>query len=425
MLRIPPTSITLSDRDLDEHFHYIDRLQNLRAKGFHKNQILQLYEQQQESLRNQENDDDHNSERTPSCGSVAATQENTDIEDAPATKITSGTSIPLAEPMLMMSASTVRKSSLLRFTQNAASDSPESASGPDVDPTQFMVLPNSRLRTYRPRSETYQWLESEADDDLTAGSLSLRQFSALSIQISPSSLRAEAPPFTPPNLPPPFASSPRASSRYSLPARSRDTTPESIANYALYPRSTPNGAMTPSSDLQLLIQPDSAAASARSPPSTPPRRSSLAYQLLSSDSGSPASSIQLPEPPVTPIRSNQPPQTVPRTYHGHGGPSSLLQIYDDRVSPTQQPQTPADISRHQIVTGREAAYTAPPGSIGRTGRVISNTSPTVRARELHSRWTREYRRARHVEHEQRNEQRPGRASWRDELDLDRVGEENE
>ncbi len=307
-----------------------------------------------------------------------------------------------------MTASNVRKSSLLRFAQNAESDSGESAGIPDVDPSGFPEPPNALSKTYRARSQTYAWIQSEADSEDVTGSPPVDQMSALSIQSSPPLLRAEARTFISRDLPPPFGSCPRTSSVYSLPVRSRDATPQSAA--------------TSSSDRRILIQPSNEAITPRVPPSTPPRRSSLAYQLLSSNSNSPASSVQLPEAPVTPTRPSQP-RTVPRTYHGHGGPP--LRIYDDRVSPTGQPQTPADLSRQLGPTHHDAAYTAPPGIMGRRGRAVSNTSPAVRARDLHTRWTREYRRGFQVEHEQRNGQRPGRALWRDELDFDRVGEENE
>ncbi len=91
MLRIPPTSIALSERDLDEHFYYIGRLQNLRREGFRKEQIQQLYEQQQKSLRNRENDNDYSSERAPSYGSQgdppsSPRSEDSDTRGAPAMK---------------------------------------------------------------------------------------------------------------------------------------------------------------------------------------------------------------------------------------------------------------------------------------------------------------------------------------------------
>jgi hypothetical protein len=289
----------------------------------------------------------------------------------------------------------VRHSSLLRFAQNA--ESPDDASTTDV-------------MTYKPRSQTFPWVESEADDELPSGSTTLQypvnELANLAIGRPPTPcipskskistpLRAEAREFTPLALPSPIGS---LNSRVS----------SQLEYQAEIPRITPT-----------LIT--------RRPPTTPPRRSSLANPPIASSghlSNPVSSSISLPAPlPATPspVRIRQPTHTEPRTYHGYGGPSRLS-IYNDHLPPTQQPQTPADLARRPILTDRDTAYTAPPGSVGRR-RVISNeTSPTTRGHELRARWTREYQRAEIVERER--EQRTRGTLWLDEWAADRVGEEN-
>ena len=56
MLRIRPTSIGLSERDIEVHFHQINLYRTLRRQGYSKTQIQHLYDTQQQIKRNQEND---------------------------------------------------------------------------------------------------------------------------------------------------------------------------------------------------------------------------------------------------------------------------------------------------------------------------------------------------------------------------------
>jgi hypothetical protein len=55
MLRIRPTSIGLSERDIDVHFHQINLYRTLRREGYSKEQIQHFYETQQQIKRGQEN----------------------------------------------------------------------------------------------------------------------------------------------------------------------------------------------------------------------------------------------------------------------------------------------------------------------------------------------------------------------------------
>jgi len=56
MLRIPPSSIGLSERDIDLHFHQINLYRTLRRKGYSNKQIQHLYDTQQQIKRDQENE---------------------------------------------------------------------------------------------------------------------------------------------------------------------------------------------------------------------------------------------------------------------------------------------------------------------------------------------------------------------------------
>ena len=56
MLRIRPTSVGLSERDIEVHFHQINWYQTLYRQGYSKTQIQHWYDTQQQIKRNQEND---------------------------------------------------------------------------------------------------------------------------------------------------------------------------------------------------------------------------------------------------------------------------------------------------------------------------------------------------------------------------------
>jgi hypothetical protein len=56
MLRIRPTSIGLSERDIDLHFHQINLYRTLRRNGYSKQQIQHFYDTQQQIKRDEENE---------------------------------------------------------------------------------------------------------------------------------------------------------------------------------------------------------------------------------------------------------------------------------------------------------------------------------------------------------------------------------
>lgn len=321
--------------------------------------------------------------------------------------VSSPESSPAQGPVLYRH-STVRHGSLLRFGQTITPESPGGASTTKVDRFSLPSPPKSHVVTYRPRSQTCTGVESEADDETEPGTPPFQYpvdgLANLSIGCPPTPylrpmctpLRAEAREFAPLALPPPMGSiTSQASSQTECQAEIARITPTLVT---------------------------------RGPPITPLRRSSLANQVVPSSSqvSSPSSSpVSLPAPlPATPglVRPRSRTHTEPRTHRGYSN-LSRLSIYNDHVSPTRQPQTPADLVRRPILTDRDTMYTALPGSVGRSQRVISNESPT-RRRELWVRWTREYERAEAVERGRVNRQRAERIFWLDEWAADRVGEEN-
>jgi hypothetical protein len=324
--------------------------------------------------------------------------------------VSSPESSPALGPVLYRH-SKVRHSSLLRFGQTITPESSDGASTTEADPVPLPESSKPRVVTYRPRSQTFPRVESEADNETEPGTPPFQypvdELANLSIgrpptpYIRPMSkgctpLRVEAREFSPLALPSPIGSiTSQASSQTEYQAEIARITPSLVT---------------------------------RGPQITPLRRSSLANQLISSSSqvSSPSSS---PVPLMAPLLATPSPvhprprtQTESRTHKGCSNPSRLS-IYNDYISPTQQPQTPADLACEPILTNRDTMYTAPPGSVVQSQRVVSNENPT-RRREMWARRTREYERAEAVEHGRVNRQRAERTSWRDEWAADRVGEEN-
>jgi hypothetical protein len=306
----------------------------------------------------------------------------------------------------------VRHSSLLRFAQNA--ESLEDVSSSEAELPEFPESPRSpklHLVTYRSRSQTYPWVESEADDELPSGGSAKHQYPV--DELANLAIGQPQTPYIPPK------------SKYSTPlsAEAREFTPLELPSR----NGSPNSQVSAQFDYQAEIPRITPTLIASGPPITPPRRSSLANQLRSSSnypsyltSSSASLPAALPATP-SPVRIHQPTQTEPRSYHAYGG-HPRLSIFNDQLPSTQQPQTPADLARRPILTDRDTAYTAPPGIVGRRRAPSHDTSPTTRGRELRARWTREYQRAEIIERGREERMEP--TLWLDEWAADRVGEEN-
>jgi len=340
-----------------------------------------------------------------------------------------------------------RQSSLLRFAQRVSSDTSSSPSDPD--PT--VVL---QPRTYRQRTETYSYEQSEADSEYSEGTyLEDEQIINFLSQLeldsptddarvdeeeiinvmpgagldnplvndraerpswgrSPSGLRAEAATFVPMNIPPPFSSTPRrVSSQASMPFSAQSST-LSNDNYEIRERST--------SLLPQFPQPPPRTSSLvgfqRSPedmPSSPPEASSPWIPSLPSQS---AGFSQLPSPTLPPQLPTTPSpahgavwiRTEPRRDRQHYSylDGQALPVYNDSLPASSQPQTPADVARRRLITEYDATYTAPPGMIqNRADRLhggftaderdprLGERSPIVRAMEIRGRMNREIARS--------------------------------
>lgn len=306
-----------------------------------------------------------------------------------------------------------------------------------ADISELERSPRTRTMTYRPRSQTYPWVQSEADDPkdpLPPDSLGdasdsiqsshgglrftateaqqisinridyppriVRPTSVIRVEPSPagttiitshrqisssSPLRGEAEDFVPLKLPSPFSATRRVSSGlHSLPSSIRNTS-LSIIQHETHARSSPNLAVsTPprSSSIGSITRHLGSCFAASSPdrdfPSSPPRFGD------SERSPEPSRSRRAPATPThrghETFRETQP-RALPKTPRTQArlqqtdGPGT---VYDDRVPAYLQPKTPADLARGFHVTNREAAYTAPPGRTSRTPATTFQTflSPT-------------------------------------------------
>ena len=161
----------------------------------------------------------------------------------------------------------------------------------------------------------------------------------------------------------------------------------------------------------------------------------------------------------TPVRGPRTASTELQNQRPDSLDGTSFQVYDDSLPRSVQPQTPADLTIRTVVTEHDAAYTAPPGVVRsnmrsrlRSGRnemvEPGEQSPTARAMGMRERRERELMRsvraegmrlerlrqqdreriARGLDGNDDDSDGPGpaivRDAWRDDLEGDRVGEEN-
>ena len=264
----------------------------------------------------------------------------------------------------------VRQSSMLRFAQTAASQSSDmtetdNRSSPiaaeyEHERIGVLCLPPRRLRSYRPRSRSYSFVQSEADTESDSNHSEAKDCQAVHSSYS--------------KTPQEPSSSPRDSS----PSLFSGT--HCVDSLPIRRRVTPMSqkvVQSPKSESDLESSHDDFAS--RGGPSTPSSRDSELRVLLSHDIPSDRRSEDPLSGPHTPSNTKYSPNrlvdSLPLTSSAPPPPSrrgDALHIYDDRLSALAQPQTPADISRHAHVTPYQAAYTAPPGQ----GRTLVN--PRIR-----------------------------------------------
>jgi hypothetical protein len=487
MLRPTPTCLSLSPQDISSHLQQIDMYHGLLKQGFKKNDVIRYLRDHQtaNSLQRATSDSTESEvecapstvdlmlkasppEKPSSSPHSRASSKDFDkdkdnlLEEFQKTELSpSDISLPTAHRHAP------RQSSLLRFAK-AVSPSP---SVPSDDANTINSLPGVPARTYRPRTDTYSYVESEfSEADLEGGVRRLHIGSSLedttissviSRQRSVSPMRAEAEVFVP-------------QSQQKLEHKQCQSSQSGSQVDDTRPGSSP---LVSANQLSLIIfQPRRSSLSASG------EDTSLLAQRFPSSPPSPSSQSQedslsaLPPPPLTPTpaRVLHSALTEPRRHTPQYLDGSSFVVYNDALPSQDQPQTPAELARHQIVTEHEAAYTAPVGVMRTPLRLRQSEetepgeqSPTQRMMGLRERRARELMRSvraeglrlerirrldrqrldrdvterptstvRGIDGEEdfrTNEQDaiqdgPGPAleeeQWRDDLEIDRVGDEN-
>jgi hypothetical protein len=494
MIRLPPTSIFLSENDIQFHIQQLEIYHGLLKQGFSKEDISRYLEdyrkntlQETEPLtqieatrapstldfacrdkketpslesfraRGKDKETSRSSVSFEPCTSdedaselFASSDIGTNLNDTEEDSGDENQSVsPVAmPPKIHLNKHAPRQSSLLRFSTAVSPDHQSNTSQLSQTP---QMTASIRTRRYRPRSQTYPYLSSEREQSSGATSEPLTErIARLSLEESGLSERTSTSSSDGLSLPPPppFLNTLRRRPTFAA-LRSSIGRPGSPEEH-LGNSSAPNdllstGTLLHPLDPQIDI------------PSSPP-----VHNSSSSDVSTPLPArLGSPDWPATPIPSRRPSASA-QTESGDHGPRYLdgsgFSVYNDALPATSQPQTPADMSRTRLITERDAAYTAPPGMI-RFGsfsitprepsefeRNFGEQSPTLRAINMRERRSRELWRSMRAESARMRRNRlredalfdettPGNPRarrrhreldepWRDELDADRVGEEN-
>ena len=407
MLRLPATSIDLSEQDVSFHLHQIDIYHGLLKQGFKKADVIRYIRDHNKAKETRAAEThiflapstvdlalsntgsqvthvspppsgDAKSALTPNESGVAedSTPSPVDLLWKPAER---NTSHDLGHAP--------RKSSMLRFSEVASSSASEEAESP----VHFPRTPRSAI-TYRPRTDTYSYNESDVFDSDVLDTKTSEAGDGID---SPgrSELRADAEAFVPGRAP-----------------RSEGTA------FTIYEDDT--------AEDMFLITPENPEGSSSLQPlfTTPPRQARITTRVVQSASRS-------------------------RQLDGH------FSVYNDAAPSLTQPETPADLERNsRASTAYSMAFTAPPGRVRSPGSQRHRTmvyedagsqTPTARAIFMRERRARELRRGIQVEtarldrlrlsdtSEDRENAGPADASdtdvavdWRNDLEADRVGDEN-
>ncbi|KIW66239.1 hypothetical protein PV04_08439 [Phialophora macrospora] len=500
MIRLPATSISLSERDIDFHLRQAELYYGLRKQGFKKEDVIRYLKDYREATAQTVSQDTHGFNlSTPSTVELSSGRPHSsstsdgDLPEPPkrgsiqshsvAPTSTSpipfpdfpsdlsepqsetgphinhrnqnvdgdgdGTVSPLSMPPLIhTNQHAPRKSSLLRFAQAA---SPERLSADTEDrKASSPVVKIPQAKKYRRRSTTYPYQSSdrESASEAFAGGQVLDRMNRMSLgdDVLDDELRTLSL-----ALPPTYSAGTRTSSASDLQFASP---PSGDGSGDLSSITLDHAPMIHRRSSSLLGRGYSIA----DIPSSPPLPTTPARQYTR-QAGASSDSSQLPTTP-TPIRNaSNVPRTEPRPYRQQLDGNSFS-VYNDSLPATSQPETPADLSRQLLITEHDAAYTAPPAMVrsGHRGqrtweRDIGEQSPTTRAMTLRERRNRELTRSVRAEGVRLNRlmmrdeamftQRGFPAAtaangdaviealpqipddvWRDNLDADRVGEEN-
>lgn len=405
MLRIPPSSIDLSEQDVNFHLQQVDIYYGLLKQGFKKSDIIRHMRKdnpKKQSGRSSEVDDlsaasmvdlahsrstlpvahvspaqsdDAESARAPDDSGVA---ESFKIEQSCLEDIPSATDVPLQGP----SCHTPRQSSLLRFTELASPPTPEGS----TEQTDSVYRPAPGIITYRPRTDTYSYDESECSKtDLVNPEVQTGSSDDLSPLAGHTVMRAEAPDFVPQDQ------------QYHG------------DNVSIHEENTVTAI-----------------------PSTPPTAGTDSPNLLRIC--------------FTPHRSHRSVRGAFRREQNHqtDGPFS---VYNDALPAVSQPQTPAEIDPRLLLEAHGMAYTAPPGMLGSPRLAhhqhmldsmdLGSQSPIARAISARERRARELRRSIRIEADRLDSRTVSTEeganvgaevtamhTWRNQLEAARVGDEN-
>ena len=496
MIRLSPTSISLSEADVDFHLRQAQLYHGLRKQGFKKDDIVRYLNDYRESAAQAVSQDAQafhlslpstvelscNPSQTSVVSSDSAQTEPTkqDSIHSSSTDSAGSSTTPFPDlPPSVLGGSTnrkngvvdddsaispisttpsmpvpqhaPRKSSLLRFAQ-AASPARQS---PDHDDLVGPSETTPRVRKYRRRSVTYPYESSERE---SAGEAYTQDpvaegINRLSLEDQGHDDELEDFSFA---LPAMYSTSSLASSVSDTQFASPPTG-DGSDDVSVIPSFRPTLGRRRSSSLL-----GNAFSNADLPSSPPLPRTPVRHYPRPAQTS--PESPQLPTTP-TPVRNAvAAPRTEPRLYRQQLDGNSFS-VYNDSLPSSSQPQTPADLSRQPLITEHDAAYTAPPGMIrsaltpvsSYTRRVgetdFGEQSPTARAITLRERRNRELTRSVRAEGVRLNRLRMrdeavftqrafqtttvaagGVAAgnlgplnddvWRDDLDADRVGEEN-
>lgn len=447
MLRPAPSSISISQSEVAAVEGQLDVYLGLLKQGFKRDDIIRYFaEHQQTSQLSASLGDDLCAPSTvelairgrkPLVGHVSAPPVDDVSDEAEEHGSPPEGASPPGELQEHPQSHAPRQSSMLRFGQNASPVRLEERH--DVAP-EFQPP----VRTYRPRTDTYSYNQSEhSEGDLPSGTSSLEDGENIMTPARISSMRPEAKDFVP------------AQSRRPLRAL-RSISP--LDHGSLLPADiSTDEDVTPVAMISL------------------PGRPLSTTRATSPSEADSEDSVTLPA-----ALSNTPPQPAPyklrsRTVHttarsfirpsGAQLDGAIFNIYNDAIPSSVQPQTPADLSRHPLLTERDAAYTAPVGMFHSPTRHIRShehgsedgvQSPTARAITNQGRRARELERTVRVEadrmqrlrvtdrdlmgqerslrladgsdvgHDEDSGMTPATDAldWRDELEGDRVGTEN-
>ena len=495
MIRLPPSSISLSERDIDFHLRQAEMYHGLMRQGFRKDDVVRYLNDYHEAslqtasqelqgfnlnipstfelscspsrpcLDSEDDEQEPPGNKTTYSSSTRSTDDpNTPFPDLPLdgqdsqddvhedVRQDSPPSPTSSVPIMLVNQHAPRKSSLLRFAKMV---SPERSSTQSEDERMVPAkVLTSRPKIYKRRSNTYPYQSSEREstgDTLPHDDVVERMHQMSLVEDNMSDDLLDGIPCAP-------------STSFSGASRMHSAADISFASPIVGP-SAPDGssdyfevsglqrivARRPSSSLMGRPSPTLDASSSPPLPRTPARRCPRSPQAS-------PKSPQLPSTP-TPIRNAGAITPIePRNYRNQLDGNAFA-VYNDSLPATSQPQTPADLSRLPLITEHDTAYTAPPGMIhvesstqrGRNGwdRESGEQSPTARAINLRERRNRELtrsvraegvrlhrlrlrdeaiftQRALHTNGVVQAEVMPQLQTdvWRDDLDVDRVGEEN-